>query len=56
LLRISSHLLRSLTDLRLGEDEGAQKASQVVSLNRANDGHWFARKGIPEDLRQKHAR
>jgi hypothetical protein len=31
-------------------------ALRMVALNRANDGRWFARKGIPEDVRQEYAR
>ena len=29
---------------------------RMVSLSRAADGRWFARKGIPEDVREEHAR
>jgi len=28
----------------------------MVSLSRAADGRWFARKGVPEDVREEHAR
>ena len=31
-------------------------ALRMVSLSRAADGRWFARKGIPEDVREEHAR
>jgi integrase len=31
-------------------------ALRMVSLSRAADGRWFARKGIPEDVRDEHAR
>jgi hypothetical protein len=31
-------------------------ALRMVSLNRAADGRWFARKGIPEDVRDEYAR
>jgi hypothetical protein len=31
-------------------------ALRMVALNRASDGRWFARKGIPEDVRQEYAR
>ena len=31
-------------------------ALRMVSLNRAADGRWFARKGIPEDVREEYAR
>ena len=30
-------------------------ALRMVSLSRAVDGRWFARKGIPEDVRDEHA-
>ncbi|UGX92452.1 hypothetical protein G6321_00043280 [Bradyrhizobium barranii subsp. barranii] len=28
----------------------------MVALNRAADGRWFARKGIPEDVREDYQR
>ena len=31
-------------------------ALRMVALNRAADGQWFARKGIPEDIREDYAR
>jgi integrase len=31
-------------------------ALRMVALNRAADGRWFARKGIPEDVRDEYAR
>ena len=31
-------------------------ALRMVALNRASDGRWFARKGIPEDVRDEYAR
>lgn len=31
-------------------------ALRMVGLNRASDGRWFARKGIPEDIREDYAR
>ena len=31
-------------------------ALRMVALNRAKDGSWFARKGIPEDVRDPYAR
>ena len=31
-------------------------ALRMVSLSRAADGRWFARKGIPEDVREEYAR
>jgi Transposase DDE domain len=31
-------------------------ALRMVALNRAADGRWFARKGIPEDVREEYAR
>jgi hypothetical protein len=31
-------------------------ALRMVSLNRAADGRWFARKGIPEDVREDYRR
>jgi hypothetical protein len=31
-------------------------ALRMVALNRAKDGSWFARKGIPEDVRDTYAR
>ena len=31
-------------------------ALRMVALSRANDGRWFARKGIPEDVRDHYAR
>lgn len=31
-------------------------ALRMVALNRASDGRWFARKGIPEDVRNDYAR
>jgi integrase len=31
-------------------------ALRMVALNRASDGRWFARKGIPEDVREEYAR
>ncbi|MGY4500881.1 integrase [Bradyrhizobium sp. GM24.11] len=31
-------------------------ALRMVALNRAADGRWFARKGIPEDVREPYAR
>jgi integrase len=33
-----------------------QMALRMVSLSRAADGRWFARKGIPEDVREEYAR
>lgn len=30
-------------------------ALRMVALNRASDGRWFARKGIPEDVRNEYA-
>src|SRR5271154_6550554 len=31
-------------------------ALRMVALNRASDGRWFARKGIPKDVRDEYAR
>lgn len=31
-------------------------ALRMVGLNRASDGRWFARKGIPEDVREDYQR
>lgn len=31
-------------------------ALRMVGLNRAADGRWFARKGIPEDVREDYQR
>ena len=31
-------------------------ALRMVALTRAADGRWFARKGIPEDVRDEYAR
>ena len=31
-------------------------ALRMVALGRAKDGRWFARKGIPEDVRDPYAR
>jgi hypothetical protein len=31
-------------------------ALRMVALVRAKDGSWFARKGIPEDVRDPYAR
>jgi hypothetical protein len=31
-------------------------ALRMVALNRATDNRWFARKGIPEDVREEYAR
>jgi hypothetical protein len=31
-------------------------ALRMVALSRAKDGNWFARKGIPEDVRDPYAR
>ena len=31
-------------------------ALRMAALNRAKDGRWFARKVIPEDVRQEYAR
>jgi hypothetical protein len=31
-------------------------ALRMVALNRAADGRWFARKGIPEDVREEYGR
>lgn len=31
-------------------------ALRMVSLNRSGDGRWFARKGIPEEVREEYAR
>ena len=31
-------------------------ALRMVALNRAADNRWFARKGIPEDIREEYAR
>ena len=31
-------------------------ALRMVALNRASDGRWFARKGIPEDVREEYSR
>ena len=31
-------------------------ALRMVALGRAADGRWFARKGIPEDVRDEYAR
>ena len=31
-------------------------ALRMVALSRAKDGRWFARKGIPEDVRDEYAR
>jgi hypothetical protein len=31
-------------------------ALRMVALGRARDGRWFARKGIPEDVREAYAR
>jgi hypothetical protein len=31
-------------------------ALRMVALSRAADGRWFARKGIPEDVREEYAR
>ncbi|TYL85125.1 hypothetical protein, partial [Bradyrhizobium cytisi] len=33
-----------------------QMALRMVALSRAKDGNWFARKGIPEDVRDPYAR
>jgi hypothetical protein len=33
-----------------------QMALRMVALVRADDGSWFARKGIPEDVREPYAR
>jgi hypothetical protein len=33
-----------------------QMALRMVGLNRASDGRWFARKGIPEDVREDYQR
>jgi hypothetical protein len=30
-------------------------ALRMVALNRAADGRWFARKGIPQDVRKEYA-
>ena len=30
-----------------------QMALRMVALSRAADGRWFARKGIPEDVREE---
>ena len=32
-----------------------QMALRMVALGRAADGRWFARKGIPEDVREDYA-
>jgi hypothetical protein len=31
-------------------------ALRMVGLNRASDGRWFARKGVPEDVREEYQR
>jgi hypothetical protein len=31
-------------------------ALRMIALNRAADGRWFARKGIPKDVREAYAR
>ena len=36
--------------------KAAQMALRMVALNRAADGRWFARKGIPEDVREDYQR
>jgi len=33
-----------------------QMALRMVALSRAADGRWFARKGIPEDVREEYSR
>ena len=36
--------------------KASQMALRMVSLSRSNDGRWFARKGIPEEVREDYAR
>ena len=36
--------------------KAAQMALRMVGLSRATDGRWFARKGIPEDVREEYQR
>ena len=31
-------------------------ALRMVALSRSSDGRWFARKGIPEDVREAYKR
>jgi len=48
--------LIDLAYLRALNTRGVQMALRTVGLNRANDGWWFARKAIPEDVREERAR
>ena len=36
--------------------KASQMALRMVALSRASDGRWFARKGIPEDVREEYVR
>jgi hypothetical protein len=31
-------------------------ALRMVALNRATDNRWFARKGLPKDIREEYSR
>ena len=54
---VFSNLLIDLTYLRrLKYKRRIQMALRMVALNRLTDGRWFARKGIPGDVRDEYAR